>query len=589
MKSKSMKENTKQVILNLRFVIMILLLCSMSVESFGQTPSAREISGIVTDASGEALIGVSVIEVGTNNGVITDMDGHYKILSVPPVTLRFSYLGYEPVDIKLTGQSVVNVTMSELRTDLDEVVVVGYGTVKKRDLTGSVASISSEKLRQSPALSAAEAIQGKVAGALVANTAWTPGATPSILIRGKRSINASNDPLYVIDGIPVSTAPAMFSVGDIESIDVLKDASATAIYGSRGANGVILITTKKGKAGKTQLSYNGYYGAQTIQNKQELMNGAEFAEYVRESHRAAGLYDSPVPNIDLDKTLTSFTGDAYTWESIAMAYDENGNYDPSKVRSGALWWKEVERTGIVTDHQLNARGGTENAQYSLGVTYYKNEGIYKQQDYSRYSVDASIDFEATKWLKIGGNTHYINSSQNRGTAFQSSWRVNPLGRLYNDDGTPTLMTSGTDTQWWNPLQYLEPNAVVNPLKIHRFMGSYYGEVKLPLDGLRYRANLGIDFHSRQDYSFASANARTATLSLASNATQDTYAYTIENLLYYDKQFGSHSFNATLLQSVQENKAQSLSITGQDFPSDDLLYNDMASAALITAYDSNNQV
>lgn len=166
---------------------------------------------------------------------------------------------------------------------MDEVVVVGYGTVKKRDLTGSVTSVDSEKLLQSPALSAAEAIQGKVPGVLIQNTSWTPGATPSILIRGTRSIKAGNDPLYVVDGIPISTAPNLFAPGDIESIEVLKDASATAIYGSRGANGVIIISTKKGKKGKVQVDYNGYYGIQTIQNKLELMDGAEYAEYVREA------------------------------------------------------------------------------------------------------------------------------------------------------------------------------------------------------------------------------------------------------------------------------------------------------------------
>jgi TonB-linked SusC/RagA family outer membrane protein len=566
---------------------MCLWLSLLSVIATAQTA----VTGTVTDATDEAVIGASVTVKGTTQGTITDVNGNFSLNVADNAVLQVSFLGYVPQDVRVA--SAVNgrltIILAEDSKALEEVVVVGYGTVKKRDLTGAVASVSSEQLRQSPALSATEAIQGKIPGVLVTNSSWTPGATPSILIRGKRSINASNDPLYVIDGIPVSTAPDMFSVGDIESIDVLKDASATAIYGSRGANGVILITTKKGKAGKAEVSYNGYYGFQTIQNKQELMNGAEYAAYVRESHRAAGQYDSSVPNIDLDKTLPSFTGDDYTWESIAMAYDENGNYDPSKVRSGALWWKEVERTGIVTDHQLGVRGGSEKAQYSLGFTYYKNEGIYKQQDYSRYSFDSSIDFQVTDWLKVGGQSHYIHSMQNRGTGFQNSWRVNPLGRLYNDDGTPTLMTSGSDTQWWNPLQYLEHNAIVNPLKIRRFMGSYYGEIKLPLDGLRYRANIGVDFHSRQDYTFASANARTATLNQASNAAQDTYAYTIENLLFYDKQFGSHSLGATLLQSIQRNETASIKITGQDLPSDDLLYNDIASASNITEYDTNNQV
>jgi TonB-linked SusC/RagA family outer membrane protein len=555
---------------------------------YGQQ-SKKDVSGTVLDVQGVPLVGVNVLEAGTQNGTITDLSGLYRLKVSSNTILRFNYIGFQEVEIPVGNQSVINVTLEEKLSELDEVVVVGYGTVKKRDLTGSVASINSEKLLRNPALSATEAIQGKVPGVLVSNSSWTPGATPSILIRGKRSINAGNDPLYVIDGIPVSTAPNMFSTGDIESIEVLKDASATAIYGSRGANGVILITTKKGKPGKSQVSYNGYYGFQTIQHKQELMDGAEYAEYVRESARAAGQYNSATPNIDLDKTVPSFIGDDYTWESIAMAYDENGNYDPSKVRSGALWWNEVERTGMVTDHQLTIRGGSHKTQFAFNATYYRNEGIYKNQDYSRYSVKMSVDSEINNWLKVGGQSHYIHSLQNRGTAFQNSWRVNPLGRLYNDDGTPTLMTSGVDTQWWNPLQYLVEGAIVNPLKINRYLGSYYGEIKLPLNGLRFRTNIGLDFHSRQDYSFASANARTGTTNYAQNTTQETYAYTLENLLFYDKQINDHSFGATLLQSIQRNQTESLSNTVTSLPSDNLLYNDIASASEITAFDSNNQI
>ena len=346
-----------------RFSVILLLLCLSLFTVYGQ--GKKNIKGLVTDEKNEPLIGVSVVEVGTSNGTITDVDGKFEINVSSNSTLKFSYIGYNVLEKKIGTQTVMNVVLTEAASELDEVVVVGYGTVKKRDLTGSVTSVDSEKLLQSPALSAAEAIQGKVPGVLIQNTSWTPGATPSILIRGTRSIKAGNDPLYVVDGIPISTAPNLFAPGDIESIEVLKDASATAIYGSRGANGVIIISTKKGKKGKVQVDYNGYYGIQTIQNKLELMDGAEYAEYVREAYRAAGQYDSALPNMELDKTLPSFTGDDYTWQSIAMAYDENGNYDSSKVRSGALWWNEVERTGIVTDHQLGIRGGGDKCSLLL--------------------------------------------------------------------------------------------------------------------------------------------------------------------------------------------------------------------------------
>lgn len=569
-------------------VMMVFLAFTMSLSLMAQQ---RRITGTVMDSrDNSAMIGVNIMEKGTLNGTVTDIDGNFSLdVTAKDPVLVLSNIGYLILEVNVGNRSSLAITMEEDIELLDEVVVVGYGTVKKRDLTGSVTSVSAEKLLQSPALSAAEAIQGKVPGVLISNTSWTPGSTPSILVRGMRSIKAGNDPLYVVDGIPISTAPNLFAPGDIESLEVLKDASATAIYGSRGANGVIIITTKKGKKGKTQVDYNSYYGWQTIQNKLELMNGAEYAEYVRESYRAAGQYDSAVPKMELDKTLPSFIGDDYTWESIAMAYDTDGSYDPSKVRSSAEWWDEVERTGLITDHQLTIRGGSEKTQFALGTTYFHNEGIYKKQDYSRYTVKLSIDSEVNNWLKVGGQSHFSHSLQQRGYNFQDSWRVNPLGRLYDDEGKPTLMTSGADSQWWNPLQYLEPNAVVNPLKVNRFLGSYYGEIKLPVEGMKFRSNIGIDFHSRQDYSFSSANARGGTVNQAKNATQQTYAYTFENLLFYDKQLGDHAIGATLLQSVQRNRAESLSATVQNLPSDNLHYNDIASALEITGYDSNNQM
>ena len=279
-----------------RFSVILLLLCLSLFTVYGQ--GKKNIKGLVTDEKNEPLIGVSVVEVGTSNGTITDVDGKFEINVSSNSTLKFSYIGYNVLEKKIGTQTVMNVVLTEAASELDEVVVVGYGTVKKRDLTGSVTSVDSEKLLQSPALSAAEAIQGKVPGVLIQNTSWTPGATPSILIRGTRSIKAGNDPLYVVDGIPISTAPNLFAPGDIESIEVLKDASATAIYGSRGANGVIIISTKKGKKGKVQVDYNGYYGIQTIQNKLELMDGAEYAEYVREAYRAAGQYDSALETMN---------------------------------------------------------------------------------------------------------------------------------------------------------------------------------------------------------------------------------------------------------------------------------------------------
>ena len=568
------------------FLSMFFLLPLCPVYSQTQLIKGR----IIDKETGDALIGASVVVHGDEEiGTISNVDGDFS-LNVPEGKQKIivSYIGYTTVTLDAKKEQIIYMTTDAL--GLDEVVVVGYGTSKKRDLTGAITSIDSKKLMESPSLSAAQAIQGKVPGVLVTNSGWGPGASPSILIRGKRSINASNDPLYVVDGIPVSTAANMFSPGDIESIEVLKDASATAIYGSRGANGVILITTKKGKQGKVQVDYNGYFGFQTKLNDLEYMNGAEFAEYVRESWRAAGKYDSATPNMDLDKGLSAFNGDAYTLESVMMAYDENGNYNPDKVRSTAGDWKDyVEQTGIVTDHQLSIRGGSENVQFVLNTTYFNNEGIYKGQDYTRYTIKAGVDAQVNKWLKVGGQTHFMRSVQNRGRNFQDCWRVNPLGRFYDDDGNLLEMTSGVDTQYWNPLLYLEEGAIVNPLKVNRFVGSYYVDVELPVKGLKYRANIGLDFHSKQDYSFTASEANNGNTNKASNSSQQTFDYTIENLLFYNRSFGKHSLGVTLLQSIERNQQESLSANVQDLPSDDLLWSDIASALEITGYDSNNQI
>ncbi|MCD7930131.1 MAG: TonB-dependent receptor plug domain-containing protein [Tannerellaceae bacterium] len=305
-----------------------------------ETPSVKErlqsrpVTGIVFDNFGEPLIGASIVMKGTTTGTITGLDGDFSIdVADTETVLVVSHIGYKAQEITVGNQQHFTITLQTDEMGLDEVVVVGYGVVKKKDLTGAVASVNSEKINQMPATDAAQAIQGRIAGVLINNTSTRPGESPSVFIRGKRSISGSRDPLYVVDGTPITGGLNDISPTDIESIDVLKDASATAIYGARGSNGVIMITTKKGKEGKTQVDYNGYVGIMTVANELRFMNAAEYAETVRESYRANGKYDSAVPNWDLDQAIPSFSNDPYTLESLRMAYDANGNYDPSKVRS----------------------------------------------------------------------------------------------------------------------------------------------------------------------------------------------------------------------------------------------------------------
>ncbi|EKU88894.1 TonB-dependent receptor [Bacteroides oleiciplenus] len=554
----------------------------------------KKITGKIIDEKGEPVIGATVLEEGTSNGAITNVDGEFSLNDVIENSiLTISYVGYKTIQLKASDKKLSNIVLQEDSELIDEVVVVGYGTVKKRDLTGSVASLSSDVISSVPATSAVEALQGRASGVVVSTSNWAPGETPSILIRGKRSINASNDPLFVVDGIPVTGGMGEISPSDIESMEVLKDASATAIYGSRGANGVIIITTKQGKEGKTQIDYNGYVGVQTIQNKLDLMNGAEYAEYTREAYRnssGSNKYLSDTPNKEQDMLLPMFKQDPYVLESVMMAYDENGNYDPSKIRS-YNWFDDVTRNGLITDHQLNIRGGGAKTNFMASVTYNKTEGIMKDKDYERYSIRFNISHNINKYIKFGGQTQYSHSVQNRGSGMETDmylYRITPLGRFINEDGTyPGLV--GGDSQMYNPLMNTVEGAVDRPLKTSRYLGSYFVDIKFPVKGLSFRSNLGIDSRTVQDYEyFASATTeRQLGNSAASNSVEKYSMITWENYFTYNRDFNEkHSLGVTLLQSIQQDLKETLGASVQNTPSDILKYYDLASGLLIDGVDSD---
>lgn len=554
----------------------------------------RTITGTVFDDRGDPIIGATIAVQGTSQGTITNIDGEYTLPDVAEnATVTISYIGYQTLTFAATDRALAKVVLKEDTEVLDEVVVVGYGTVKKRDLTGSVTSLNSEVISSVPATTAIEALQGRASGVVISTSNWSPGETPSILIRGKRSINASNDPLFVVDGIPVTGGMGEISPSDIESMEVLKDASATAIYGSRGANGVIIITTKQGKEGRTQIDYNGYVGVQTIQNKLELMNGAEYAEYTREAYRnsaGSNKYLSDTPDKEQDMLLPMFKQDPYVLESVLMAYDENGNYNPSKVRS-YNWFDDVTRNGVITDHQLNVRGGGAKTNFMASVTYNKTEGIMKDKDYERYSIRFNISHSINKYIKFGGQTQYSHSVQNRGSGMEKDmylYRITPLGRFVNEDGTfPGLV--GGDSQMYNPLMNTVDGAVDRPLKTSRYLGSYFVDIKLPVKGLSFRSNLGIDSRTVQDYEyFASATTeRQLGNSYASNSVKKYSMITWENYFTYTRDFNEkHSLGVTLLQSIQQDVQETLKASVQNLPSDALKYYDLASGLLVDGVGSN---
>lgn len=532
---------------------------------------ALTITGKVTDKNGTPLPGVSIKLKGTSIVTSTNSEGVYSIKTPENNgTLVFSYIGFEIKEASINGQSTINVQLSEEDKSLSEVVVIGYGTQKKRDLTGSVASVSSKQINQVVANNPVQALQGRVAGVNISQDSWQPGAGSTVRIRGTRSIKASNTPLYVVDGNPMSRGDVSINdinPSDIESMEILKDASATAIYGSRGANGVILITTKRGKAGKTSVNYNSYEGYQKPLRTIDVWNGAEYADYVRDSYRyttGTNKYISPVPNIDEDKANPQFSLHPYVLESVLMGYDENGNYDPSKVRSFD-WMDAVMQTGRIQSHQLMVNGGSDKTKAAVSAGYFRNKGIVKNMDYSRYNLRVNLDHDIYSWLKLSTSSLISRTNENIGSNLYSLARsVSPLASPYDENGIMVLRPAN-DPLMLNPL--LDIEGIVSDSRKNRLLTNINLEAKI-IDGFRFRTNFGYDYRAARDGRFEKS------MSTPRDGGQDWASYggnvmndiLLENMLFYDKTFNKdHNLSVTLLQSTQEYRFETNNATVKDLP------------------------
>jgi TonB-linked outer membrane protein, SusC/RagA family/TonB-dependent outer membrane receptor, SusC/RagA subfamily, signature region len=523
----------------------------------------RSITGRVVDANNNPLAGVNVVEKGTTNGVMTGVDGRFSITVASGTSvLSFSFIGYEAQDITIGNQSSVNVTLIETVTGLNEVVVVGYGTQRKEAVTGSVASISGNDLRSVPSSNITQALQGRVSGVDMEQTSTKPGATMQIRIRGTRSLNASNDPLVVLDGIPFAGSIADISPSDIKSIDILKDAAATAIYGSRGANGVILITSNKGMKGqKSMVTYNGYYGMQSIFAQYPMMNGSEF----RALRTAANMY--PIDGAD-----------------------ESDSYSTN-------WQDLFYRTGMVTSHDLGVSGGTEKGNYNFGVGYYKNESVIPGQDYSRFTFRGTLDQEIGKYFRFGftsNNNYSITMGSNLGLYGVLS--LSPLANPYNADGTwKRTIKMPLDEQWTYSKDIINNlgDGWIDQTKAYSSYNTIYGEVKIPgIEGLKYRANVGANFRMSNGGQYTgqgifALNATTVSTATISNSLATNWA--IENLLTYDRTFAEkHQVNLVALYSAEQSLANNSQISAKDIPADALQFYNLGRAAGEFTIDPNYQ-
>ena len=545
----------------LLFVSMILLLNTIQAQS-------TVVKGMVTHQNGEPVVGASVIVKSTGKGTTTQTDGSFQIEVPANSILVITHTGFVGQEIKIsaTNQSGLTVRLIEAKNSLDEVIVVGYGTRKKSDVTGAIVSVSEQAIKDIPAANLTQALQGQAAGIDIQKNGGNskPGATPTILIRGSRSISATNEPLLVVDGIPFNGSINDLNQDDVSSVEILKDASATAIYGSRGANGVILITTKRGKSGKPTVTFNTYTGFVKIQDQFPVMNTAEFSEF-----KKWALYNG------------RYTGNNRTYSGPNDSALILQNFSPEELQSmktgrSTDWQKLIYKTGIITNNQIGYSGGTDLTQYALSAGYFKETGIYFGQGFERFSLKASVDQQFGKRIKVGVstlNTYTVTEGEGANPMGQAL-RASPLVSPYNADGTLLNdFVPGSASQVWNPLANFLPGAVVQKRKRFGTFTTLYADVNI-VKGLKYRFNSGVELRSDiygEFYASKTTN-NLGGLSTAQNRTNFRTNYTLENILTYDKTFAErHKINFTGLFSLQEQSTQGNEFRNNTIAADDLQY------------------
>ena len=535
----------------------------------------RSISGRVTDETNNSgLPGVSVVIKGTRLGTITDGDGNYRLV-IPQVydqeatTLVLSFIGYVSREVIVGRQTVINVGLQVDNKQLNEVVVVGYGQVRKSDLTGAVATVPVEEIRKVAVTSLDQALQGRAAGVQITQNSGAPGGTTSIRIRGGNSIQGDNEPLYVIDGIPFKNDGAgsgsSFNVlstlnpGDIESMTVLKDASSTAIYGSRGANGVVIITTKRGKAGKSTINFDAYYGVQNVRRKYPVLNGREY---------------------------TQFINDANTNEGRPAVYS------PAQVDAfgeGTDWQNEIFRQAPISNYQLSISGGDERTQYAVSGGYFKQNGIVVNSDFDRYSFRVNLDRKLTNKIKVGNNLTVSRTVTNQsrtdgdlgsaGLVTIAALQFPPILPVRNPDGTYLLTDPALTFTADNPVALARDSK--NRTTAYRVFGNVFGDYQI-IDGLNLRVSLGIDgiLQKQDSYLPRSVSSGLAQGGAASIYNAQSITWLNENLLTYTRTFNTiHTITALAGYTQQANRTESSSAAARNFVNDNLGSSNLGSASV----------
>ena len=526
------------------------LLCTL-VLSLVLLPAMAQIRGTVTDgATGEPFFGVSVLVKGTTIGTDTQADGSFSVPAKVGDILQFSFIGYVTQEVTVTDLQPIAVILQEDVNLLEEIVVVGYGSQKKSDVTGAVASFNAKQLEERPTTNLIQSLQGAVAGLNITMTGSDAEGSNSVTrIRGNNSISASNKPLIILDGIPFDGSWSEINTNDVESIEVLKDASSAAIYGARGANGVILIQTKKGKAGdKTVVSYNGYWSFNKAINIPEMMDGETFYRM---------------------KTSSGWTTAATEEQMHAAGKSTN-------------WLDLALRYGHKMQHNLSVRGAGKTTRYYVSANITDNKGVAIGNKFQRYAFNINFEQDLGKWVKYGTNTRYGYFDRSGSYVnFSNAYLMNPLGVPYNEDGSIRLLTWEDNNYANNPLSAL--NEISSNVG-QSFTTNNYIDVNFPVKGLTYRLNTGYTFGTRLSQNYqgldtVDGSKNSGVLSISNRYSKD---WLIENILSFPRDFGKHTVFLTGLYSAQFANTTTNSINASGFPNDVMTYWQPNKAAALSA-------
>lgn len=554
-------------------LLLCLLLSSANIWGYSQTELVNpnqtsvsvkastkdKITGKIVDAKGEPVVGATVKEKGTSNGTITDIEGKFSIAVKTNSLLDVSYIGYKTLTAKAVAGKSLTLTLTEDTEMLDEVVVVGYGIQKRRDVTGSVTSIRAEQLKDVPQTNISQALQGKIPGLKITNTSSSAnGAGAQIQIRGQNSISANSGPLIILDGMPYSDPLSELNPNDIESIEVFKDASSAAIYGARAASGVLLITTKRGEVGKAQVGYDGYYGLDKMYMPFDLMNAQQFYNLKKERYGLQHFYPSQIENYE--------KGIDTDWLDLAM------------------------QLGQRHQHNISVSGGSEATRYYFAGSLGKVKGIAINDNFDRYTFRINLDSKINSWLRIGTNTQlgYYRAKGEKAN-IQETLKMNPLATPYNEDGSINFYPISEVTNVTNPLDYLNFQKEVVTRSV--ITNNYIEITPSLIKGLTYKLNAAYNFRNSITEGYRGRNTLAGIKVNGRGSNSNTYkeGWLLENIINYKRSFGLNNFDLTALYGAERTTNKNHSIDGTGFPSDLLTYYQQKLATAWSPSDSYSQV